>query len=562
MGALTPLAAARRLPSGILAVATIWWAHERRVGYPVSVDEAGYLAIAENDRVGFQAEGIDGWADAVLDQAPNAPLAPAMASVLLVIDQGSVEGFVVLAFFLVLLAVAVYGIGERLAGPRLGALAALVVASMPGVSNFSRLFVFALPAAALLACAVYAVLRAERLQRSGWAIGAGAAIGAMLLARTMTIAFVPGILVAPVVALACRPDANLRRGLLNLGLLCLAAVAVAAPWYVPNFKLIWEYLTNFGYGEKSAEYGASHSIVSWDRWTDVFGRIAKSDLYLLLGALVLAGLVVVLIAALRRVTDADDRRSALREVLAGDAAVVAISAAAAYVALSSSRNIGLGFTLPVSVLLVPLAVLALRSHPRAIAPVFAMLAAIAVVNLLAAFTFSESISRERAVELPSFGPIPVVDGAPLAVTQTRFQVQGPETRYVHKDRGYVTVDGKLAETLVADLGAPVVAFGSRNRVVDSNSVMLAGLRQYDTVIPMAQLLASDGPAAKDFAARIAEPEFGLPQVVVTTSTSSGDFEPTVSQAPIEEAARSLGMRMIRSFRLPDGRSMRVWTAIP
>jgi hypothetical protein len=49
--------------------------------------------------------------------------------------------------------------------------------------------------------------------------------------------------------------------------------------------------------------------------------------------------------------------------------------------------------------------------------------------------------------------------------------------------------------------------------------------------------------------------------VVTTSTSAGDFEPTVNQARVEAAARSLGMRIIRSVRLPDGRSMRVWTAI-
>jgi 4-amino-4-deoxy-L-arabinose transferase-like glycosyltransferase len=548
--------------SGILAVATIWWAHARRVGYPVSVDEAGYLAIAENDRIGFQEEGIGGWVDAVLDQAPNAPLTPAMTSVLLVIDQGSLEGFIVLAFFLVLLAVAVYGIGERLAGPRFGALAALVVATMPGVANFSRAFVFALPAAALLACAVYAVLRAERLQRSGWAIAAGAAIGAMLLARTMTVAFVPGILVAALVALACRPDASWRRGLLNLGLLCLAAFAVAAPWYLPNFDLIAEYLTSFGYGEKSAEYGASHSILSWDRWTGVYRTIAQSDLYLLLAALVLAGLAVVLIAAIRRVVDAEDRKAALRELLGADAAVVAIVAAADYVALSSSRNVGLGFTLPVTVLLVPMAVLALRGRPRVVAPAIVVLAAIAVVNLAASFTFSESISRGRAVDVPAFGTIPVVDGAPLAVQQMRLQVDGPETRFVATDRGYLTAAGKLAETFVVRLGAPVVAFASRNRVVDSNSVMLAGLRQYDTAIPMAQLLASDGPTPKDFAARLSEPEFGLPQVVVTTTSTAGDFEPWVSQPPVEAAARSLGMRMIRAVRLPDGRSMRVWTAIP
>ncbi len=548
--------------AAILALATLWWADARRVGYPLDIDEAGYLSIAEKDRIAFQSEGVGGWAEEVLDQAPNAPLAPAMTSVLLVIDQGTMPGFVVLAFFLVLLAIAVYGIGERLAGPRYGALAAIVVASMPGVSNFSRMYVFSLPAAALLACAVYAVLRAERLQRSGWAIAAGAAIGAMLLARTMTVAFAPVILVAAVLAFACRPGAKRRRGLLNLGLLGLAAVAVAGPWYFPNLDLIVEYLTDFGYGERSAEFGASHSIISWDRWTDVFARLAAKDLYLVLAALVAAGLVVLLIAAIRRVADAADRRSALRDLLASDAAVVAIVVLAGYVALSSSRNVGLGFTLPMTVLLVPLALLALPRNPRAVAPVVVVVAVMTVINLAAAFTFSESLSRVRVVDVPGFGSIPVVDGVPVAVEHVRLQVDGPETRFDESERGYLTADGELAETFVVRLGTPVVAFGSRNRVVNTNSVMLAGLRQYDTAIPMAQLLATDGPTAKDFAARLAEPAFGQPKVVVTTSTSARDFEPVVRQPPVEEAARSLGMRRVHAVRLPDNRSMRVWTAIP
>ncbi len=546
----------------VLAGATLLWDDARLLGYPLQIDEAGYLSIAENDRIGFQSNGIHGWVETVLNQAPFAPLVPAMTSPLLVINQSTMQGFVVLAFFLVLLTIAVYGIGERLAGPRYGALAAIVVASMPGVANFSRTYVFALPAAALIASAVFAVLRAERLQRSGWAIAAGAAIGAMLLARTMTVAFVPGILVAAVVPLACRPDSGLRRGLLNLGLLCIAAFAVAAPWYLHNLDAVVEYLTEFGYGERSAEYGTSHSILSWDWWTDVFSRIAATDLFLLLAVLVVVGLSVVLVAAVRRIADAEHRWPALRDLLASDASVVAIVAASAYVALSSSRNVGLGFTLPVSVLLVPLAVLALRRHPRALAPAIVALGAIAVINLTSAFTFSDSLSRVRAVDVPGFGGVPIVDGRPISVQQIRVQVDGPETRFDEKDRGYLRAADELAETFVAELHAPVVAFGSRNRVINTNTAMLAGLRNYNVVTPMAQLLATDGPTAKDFADHLTNPLYGIPQIVVTTSTWARDFEPRVNQATVEKAVRSLGMRRIETIRLPDGRQVRVWTAIP
>jgi hypothetical protein len=545
-----------------LAGATLLWDDARLLGYPLQIDEAGYLSIAENDRIGFQSEGIHKWAETVLNQAPFAPLVPAMTSPLLVINQSNMQGFVVLAFFLVLLTIAVYGIGERMAGPRYGALAAIVVASMPGVANFSRTYVFALPAAALMACAVFSVLRTERLQRSGWAIAAGVAIGAMLLARTMTVAFVPGILVAAVVPLACRPDSGLRRGLLNFGLLCVAAFAVAAPWYLHNLDSVVDYLTEFGYGERSAEYGTSHSILSWDWWTDVFSRLVSTDLFLLLAAMIVVGLAAVLVAAVRRVAEAEHRWPVLRDLLASDASVVAIVAGSAYVALSSSRNVGLGFTLPVSVLLVPLAVLALRRHPRVVLPAVVALGAIAVINLTAAFTFSDSLSRVRVVDLPLLGGYPIVDGRPISIQQIRVQVDGPETRFVEKDRGYLRADNELAETIVPELHAPVVGFGSRNRVVNTNTVMLAGLRNYNVVIPMAQLLSTDGPTAKDFAEHLTNPLYGIPQIVLTTSTSNRDFEPRVNQATVEKAVRSLGMRRIRTISLPDGRQVRVWTAIP
>ena len=92
---------------------------------------------------------------------------------------------------MVLLTFATYGIGERLAGPRLGALAALVVATSHGTFIFAREYIFALPTAALLACAMYALLRSERLEIRRWAIACGAALGLMVLARTMACGLRP-----------------------------------------------------------------------------------------------------------------------------------------------------------------------------------------------------------------------------------------------------------------------------------------------------------------------------------------------------------------------------------
>ncbi len=192
--------------------------------------------------------------------------------------------------FLVLLALALYGIGERLAGPRLGALAALVAATSTGAVHFSREYIFALPAAAMLACAVYLLIRSDGLRLRRWAVACGAALGLMLLARSMTIAFVPGC--SPPGPSACSPAAptTSARRLVNLGLLVATGAAVAATWYAPNMTTVVDYLTGYGYGDKSRAYGDAGTLVSWGRLRSPFVHMSGEDLLLPLAAILVAGL--------------------------------------------------------------------------------------------------------------------------------------------------------------------------------------------------------------------------------------------------------------------------------
>ena len=266
--------------AGVLALSALnlWWVLTYRKGFPLNVDEAGYTSIALTDWLGFHNGGLHGWWSAIQSQTPNAPLLPALTSVLLIVKAGVMEGFVVLIGFFALLAVAAYGIGERLAGPRLGALAALAVATSEGALLFSREYVFALPTAALLSCAVYALLRSERMRSRRWAIACGAALGLMVLARTMAIAFVPGVFAAALVGMLAVDRTDLKRRFLNLGLTAVAAVVVAATWYFHNLKPVYDYLTSFGYGSQSSYFGAQHSVISWGRFRAVTERVIADDL--------------------------------------------------------------------------------------------------------------------------------------------------------------------------------------------------------------------------------------------------------------------------------------------
>ncbi len=383
----------------LLVAIDVWWVATYRHGYPLDVDEAGYTTIALADYFGLRGGGLHGWWEVVQSQTPNAPLVPAITSLIFVVKAGMLEGFATLIGFLVLLAFAIYGIAERLVGPRLGALAALVVATSPGAFAFTREFIFALPTAALLACAVYALLRSEGLRRRRWAIASGTALGLMLLTRTMAVAFVPGVLVAAVVSLLAqeRERTELARRFLNLGLLVLTGGAVAATWYLRNLKPVFDYLTGFGYGAQSSNIGVEHSLISWARWRSVAERMTVDDLLVPLAALVFIGLVAVAATAIRRVLNSDDRRSALAALARTDALSVAIIFTAGYVALTSSRNGGEGFTFPLTVLLPPLAILALCRFRSAVAPAVALLAIIAALNVAATSDIWDGLARTRLV---------------------------------------------------------------------------------------------------------------------------------------------------------------------
>jgi hypothetical protein len=556
---------------GVAALVAIhfWWVKTYRDGFPFSVDEAGYTAIGLSDWIGLRSTGVQGWWEAVQNQVPNAPLIPAMTSLLVLLKPSVLQGFVVLIGFFALLCFATYGIGERLAGPQLGALAALAVGTSAGAFTFTREYIFALPTAALLSCAVYALLRSDALRHRRWAVACGAALGLMLLARTMAVAFIPGVLAAAALMVVARWSAgrvSLRERLVNFALLVAAGAAVAATWYAKNMDAVVDYLTDFGYGSQSQYFGEEHSWLSWTRWTEEAERMTAFDLYVPLALLVLAGLVALGVLAVRKVLGAEDRRAVLIRLAGSDTLAVAIVVAAGYLALTTSQNAGNGFTLPISMLLPPLAVVALRHFRAALLPALAAVAAIAALNLIATSTITDDLSRPRHVDLPLVGSLPWTNGVPHAVEGIRVQVPGPESRFDDRDRGWIEADQALAELLLRVNGPvgtpPVTAFASRNRAISTNTVTTASLMKYQRFVPLTQLNAEPTDSVATYVRQLTDPQFNLPTALVTMSTNAGDFDPKVTQKYAEIAARRVGFRQVTTMTLPDGRRLRVWVKRP
>ena len=547
----------------VLAAIQVWWVAKYRHGYSMDVDEAGYTMIGLNDYFGLENHGLHGWWSAVQSQTPNAPLLPATTSLVLLVSPGVLQGFGVLIAFGVLLTMASYGIGERLAGPRLGAVAALAVATSQGTFLFTREYIFALPTAAWLACAVYSLLRSDGMRSRLWAIACGACVGLMLLSRTMSVAFIPGIVVAAAVLVLARRRDDLGQRLLNFGLSVAAAFLVAVTWYWHNLDPVIDYLTSFGYGSQAQNYGEENSPLSWARFKDVLERMIQSDLLVPLFLLILAGLVTLGVLLVLRLRDSEDRRATLWEIAGSDVLAVFLISAAGFAALMSSQNGGNGFTYPVAMLLPPLALAAVRRFRVAAIAATVAVCAIAAVNLVASSALWEDAAKTRNVEVPILGDeLPWISGEAHAVASVREQVPGPLSHFSTRDEGWTDVDAQLADLLLSPIapeGDPrLTAFASRNRVISTNSVGLAGLLRHHVSIPFTQLLAEPSDAVATYERQLVGPELGEPTAVITTSTEAGDFEPLVTQSKVEAALQNTGFALVREVPMPDGRSARVW----
>src|SRR4051794_16589458 len=214
-----------------LVVLHLVWLNKFRFGYVTEWDESGYIAIALDNVHSLRDGGLTDLAGTVLGQGLQAPLTPLAAVPFNLLFGDGVDSSLATELpFYAILVLATYGLGRRLMPPWWAALAAACVAGIPLATDYTRLFHFAVPAAAMFTAALWALLRSDRLERRGWAVASGLLLGLTLLSRTMTIAYLPGFVAAaglPVLLYAERR----RERFVNLALLLAAGGAIAAVWY-------------------------------------------------------------------------------------------------------------------------------------------------------------------------------------------------------------------------------------------------------------------------------------------------------------------------------------------
>jgi 4-amino-4-deoxy-L-arabinose transferase-like glycosyltransferase len=552
------------LVAGIVLVTLVLhvvWLVRFRHGGVTEFDESGYMQFSLSNFDALHDQGLWVFAKTVAGRETFGPLLPFVASLAYpIVGRGVFGGLLVLPLFFAGLVGAAFALARQLVSDSWAVVAALAVAAIPAVTDYTRLFHFALPATACLTAALWALVRSDGLRRVGWAVAFGLFVALTLLSRTMTVAYLPGLALAAGTQFLVGA-AELRVRIRNLALAAGAAGLVAGPWYIRNARSVYDSLIGSGYGEGAAPFGRHYSIASWGYWTKEL-RLDLSYMWLpLAGALVLSfGVALVYLVARRRRLI---RPSRPRNARAAAVLALVLVVLEGYLVLTSSRNEGTAFALPWLPALIILGVTAAASIPArawrvALASILVVLSLGAVLSKSGWF---EPLAKVRAVSVPGLGRVTVTDGRGIIqgeIAAAGYDI-GPVThpppamhdRWLPLARDVVGWSMRRAE----QRGEPLNLTLGLNDLIFSNSrLILAAQLWFHRFQPVDYLRSfPDGDTVASYRRQLLSPK---PENALITGDPS--YIETITRAKVVAAARSLGFVRVKSFTMPDGRTIWIW----
>lgn len=240
-----------------------FWMQETLKVYPRYFDQANYIYKGIKYTHILKDEGAVRFLHTVFTwDTPRAPLySLAMMPFLRAGGDSPLTAYLATLSFLLLFLLAVYWLGKDLGGSWVGLLAVVILAGSASFINQSRDHLSEFPLAALLAFTLLCLIKSNRLSSPGWSALAGTGMGLCLLMKTMAVAFLPGLVLYPLYRLWRDPDKkNKAFSFLIIIGLCLL---VAGPFYIMNFKEIFQYLFYYGVGPGANTWAPVPSGTFW-----------------------------------------------------------------------------------------------------------------------------------------------------------------------------------------------------------------------------------------------------------------------------------------------------------
>jgi hypothetical protein len=550
--------------AGLLAILggiDVWWLLRFRQGFPLDIDESGYLQFAFFLHDSLRTHGLHGFWSAFQHQGGLPPLFPGTTAVLGFIwgANRTIPSMGVQLVFVGVLIGSTFGATRRLVrSDAAGVVAAVAVATIPAVTDFTRTYHMVIPSTAMLSLAMYLLLGSGRLRSRPWSIAFGIAIGLTLLSRTMMLAFIPSLLLAACwLAVA---DRALRRRLPNLGLAVAAALTTSLVWYATSWRPIADYLTSAGYGSTSARYGPGSSVLTAHYWTREAVGAVNSSLYLPLAAVIVSAFVV---AIWRSVPGQGAIGESLARAARSEAIVPALVVVEGYLALTSTRNEGTGFVVPILPPLVILAVTAsFKAPPRVRRTLVAGLVAVSVFDVVMKADVVPSISRPTATYIPLLGRLQVTNGEGYLQQNLAANAGyslGPPTHWLaDRDKGWQVMYTTIAVYLHS-LGPPDPScrLAPNEPLLNASALRLSTYRLYHEGGNLGYVDTGAGDTVAAYRSFLVRDR---PQVVITVDPSGPQYGPRITPATLEAALRSAGFDERRRLRTPDARVLAFWAS--
>lgn len=538
------------------------WLWLFRRGGLLDIDESGYLSFAIVDYRGWESAGLGGWWEAVLSPSIQAPLMTGMTTPAFdVLGVSALVGLLVPLGLGTLTLLSTWWVGAAVGGRRIAWLALALCAASPVIITYSRSYSFAVASAATVALALAALARSRNYASTPWSAALGVCLGLVLLSRTLTLALVPGLVIAALISVIVGPSRLRRLG--NVLLAGLLTVLVAGPWYWRNGRAVWDYLVSFGYGPRSAEYGSDESLLSWDSWLAT-ASYAFTAYGLPLAVVLGLGLVALVVARTRDVVTHAGPRST-RLALMGQSLLMpsAVFAIWSVLILTTSGNKGSGFLAPVTpalAVLVATGILAMQRPVRIALVVSAV--AVLLFNTAVHADVRTPLADRRYVAVPGAGYAPLTDGAGrihdvIRGGQLPPSMENPPMS-MRRQRLWMRSIRMVAREL-DELGGTTTmsAFGFRHDFVNANAVQFEQLAAGRQGLILDQIAPIVTPDAASMTAWLQAN--GACRLLVAPGAIF-EIEPVVDPQAIREAAKAAGfVSTDERWLLPGGRDITVWT---
>ncbi|MFZ3136758.1 MAG: glycosyltransferase family 39 protein [Thermodesulfovibrionales bacterium] len=244
------------------------WIEKNISHLPPPWDPAWYIYMSLNNYDALWNGNISEFLKTVMTQDPyHGPLFPAIGTSIFIIFGPNISAaYLINAVYLFILFSSVFFITEKIAGRKAAMLAVFITATFPTVTAASRDYLFEFPLAALTALSYLFLIRSDSFSRRKESVFLGISSGLSILTKTMGIIFfVFPFLYAGYTFIRKRPSKEVRK---NIILSFSIALILASLFYVPNFRQIFWYLFEFGFGEGAKPYSSGvPSLLSIQNWT-------------------------------------------------------------------------------------------------------------------------------------------------------------------------------------------------------------------------------------------------------------------------------------------------------